>query len=148
MGEAGRGQLLDARLRRLLDDADDVACRRAAVSVSRLAVERAGVEDARLASALTVATSGPFGESAVRRSVEVLTQELDGTAWDAQGQGDASGTGQAVYVAAFRKARAANSVWSALDLDPMEAATEATYEAVAATDDVEAVHAALLASIG
>ena len=75
--------------------------------------------------------------------MHALTQELDGKAWDAQEAAGAPETDQAEYLRRFRMARAANAVWCALGEDPWKAATEATNEAVAATEDLEAVRTVL-----
>src|ERR1700674_5618083 len=143
MSVPARLKLLDPVLQQMLNGAGAPARRRAALTVSKLAVDRAGIADPRLATALERLQSGGYGDSPERRAVQALTEELDEVAWHVQGQVDTGNADKTDYVKAFAKARAANAVWYALDADPLEAAAEATYEASAAIDNPEAVRTAI-----
>jgi hypothetical protein len=68
-----------------------------------------------------------------------LLDELDELAWDIQDEAEAGNVPWDRYSEAFARARAANSLLFALSPDPFVAATEAAYEANAATNDFERV---------
>jgi hypothetical protein len=142
-GPGARLKLLDPVLRQVLDDASEPARRRAALTVSKLAVDRAGITDPRIGAALERLQGGGYGDSSERSAVQALTEELDEAAWNVQDRVEAGTADKADYVNAFARARAANAVWYALDRDPLEAAAEATYEASAAIGDPEAVSTAI-----
>jgi hypothetical protein len=78
-----------------------------------------------------------------RAGLERLVQRLDEDAWDAEDAGD-----EEAYAARFMRARAANTLLAARDPDPMKAATEALYEAHAATEDPAAVRAVAERALG
>jgi hypothetical protein len=147
MSVPARLKLLDPVLRQLINDASERAQRRAALAVSRLARDRVGIADPRLGSALERLQAGEYGDSPQRGAVLALTEELDEAAWDVNRRVEAGEADKADYLKAFRKARAANAVWYALDPDPMAAAAETTYEALAAVDDHEAVRKAVEGSL-
>jgi hypothetical protein len=142
-----RLKLLDPVLRQVLNDASEQARRRAALTVSKLAVDRASIADPRLGAALMRLQDGGYGDSPERSAVHALTEELDEAAWHVQDRVKAGTAERADYVKAFVKARAANAVWYALDPDPLEAVAEATYEASAAIEDPEAVRTAIQDSL-
>ncbi len=143
MSVPARLKLLDPVLRQVLNNASEPAQRQAALAVSRLVGDRARIADPRLGAALERLQAGEYGDSLQRRAVLALTQELDEVAWDVNRRVEAGEADKADYVHAFRKARAANAVWYALDSDSLAAAAEATYEALAAIDDHEAVRRAI-----
>jgi hypothetical protein len=76
---------------------------------------------------------------AARSEVKEVVERLDEKAFDMQDQVEAGKAEYDDYVRAFRRARAVASLEYALDPDAVTAAAESCYEAVAATDDVEAL---------
>ena len=123
---------------RLVRGADAAHQRAYARAVVRLALERNGLDDPRLAPALAALDAGRSADPSVRPGVERFVAELDELAWDEQDRG-----AEEEYGVAFMRARAAGAVAAALDDDPETAAYEATYEANAAIEDVPALRAAL-----
>jgi hypothetical protein len=138
---------LEPRLRQALIEASDEARRRVALTVSRLAVSRAGISDPRLGAALEQLLRGAYGGSPERSAVRAMTEELDDAAWDIQDRVEVGAADKADYMKAFMTARAVNAVWCALDPDPLAAAVEATYEAAAAIADVESLVTAVQGSL-
>jgi hypothetical protein len=109
--------------------------RRIAERVAQAAIERAEINDERTDGALAALRAGSFGDTDARASAKALTDELDEVAWDIRDRVEAGDAEQEEYLAAFRRARAAMSLWFALDADPIVAALELVYEARAALDD-------------
>jgi hypothetical protein len=137
---------IDQRARTLaepLAQASDDQLRIVARAASTLAVERTGLRDPVLDTALSALESGQPADTSLRTQVEALVQQLDEAQWEPQDQVHAGQAGapwaKAAQRAAFRRARAANAVYFALDADPRRAAHEALYEATAATQDEEAL---------
>ena len=147
MSVPARLKLLDPALRQVLKDASGQARRRVALSVTKLAVDRARIADPRVGAALERLQNGGHGDSPERSAVQALTEELDQAAWDVQDRFEAGTANKADYLKAFVKARAAKAVWYALDGDPLEAAAEATYEASAAIEDPASVRSAIQDSL-
>jgi hypothetical protein len=67
--------------------------------------------------------------------VQRLEQDLDERAWAIQSKHADDGTDSPEYLDAFRRARAAGAVRTALNASPRIAASEAVYEAAQAVDD-------------
>lgn len=114
--------------------ADPVTLRRVTQAVSEAALRATLLEDARAEAALRAVESASFGDSDERQHVKELEVELDSTAWDIQDRVELGDRSQEQYLEAFRRARAASTLWFALDEDPLHAAAESTYEAISATD--------------
>lgn len=138
---------LEPGLRRMLIEASDEARRRVALTVSRLAVSRAGISDPRLGAALEQLLRGKYGDSPERSALRALTEELDDAAWGIQDRVELGAADKADYAKAFMTARAVNAVWYALDPDPLAAAVEATYEAAAAIADALSLRTAVNGSL-
>ena len=109
--------------------------RTVAEAVVIAALRAAGLSEVRVERALEALRARAYGDSEQRASVEALADELDEAAWAVQERMDAGEPNEAEYSAAFRRARAAASLWFALDSDPLAAALEASYEAQAAADE-------------
>jgi hypothetical protein len=80
-----------------------------------------------------------YGDSRPREQLRAFINQLEAIqrrARDCVEEGQAS---RAQYIAAFRRARAANSIYYALSSDAFEAAVESAYEANAATADIQAL---------
>lgn len=118
--------------------------RQSAAGAARLAVERTGIADPRLDAALIALVNAQCGDMPEQAGAEELAGELDVIAWDIQDEAESEASApNEPYVTAFRRARAASSVSFALGPNPLAAALEATYEAHAATHDLDAVRAAI-----
>jgi len=130
-----------------LREAGDDALRRVAASVSEIAVKRVSLVDPRLERSLSALEGGSAGAKELA-SMQALVDELDEAAWDLQRRVHSGGSPESAYLEAFRKARAASAVASALDPDPHKAAIEAVYEAQAALGDVNPVRSAVLDILG
>lgn len=96
------------------------------------AVKRTGLNDLIVSGALALNGSGEPGAPVTRSAVGEVANRLDELAWDIQDLADDAHAYSADYLAAFRRARAAWSVYFALEEHSAVAALEATYEAQAA----------------
>lgn len=128
-------RLLPAGLALAMDRCNVVQLRRGATRAARLAIARVGPADPRVDAALAALQSGRTGDGPARDALLRLVEELDETAWAVHDQADAPADG--AYALAFRQARSANALYSALDADPMVAAADAAYESHAVLDDWE-----------
>jgi hypothetical protein len=80
-----------------------------------------------------------WGESPVRVELLQLVDELDEIAWDIQDQVEEGDKDERAYLSAFIRARAAHTLYFALDVDPLNAAMEGIYEAMIALEDLDLV---------
>jgi hypothetical protein len=115
----------------------------AALAACRAVVAATGVVDPRVDAALAAAREGQIGESPEHDAVLVLGDELDDAAWTVQEAVDQGLADQADFEAAFARARAVTAVDVLLDGEP-DGPPEAIYEALYATDDVDALRRAVL----
>jgi hypothetical protein len=125
---------LAARLRR----ANVTELRTVAASVASLAVKELNVQDPRIDAGLQAVAAQVWGDAEVRARLQQLTDELDEVAWDIQDQIDPPALDG--YQAAFRRARAVESLFFSLDTDPLTAACESAYAAFHALADLELAH--------
>jgi len=118
-----------------------------AMMVAEWVVAEVGLVDARVSIGLVVSRAGERGDSPERDAVKAVVGEYDVRAWDFQDAIEAGSATQAEYETEFNRARAASTVWWALDSDPRIAVLDALYEAQAATeaDDVRTIVYAFLA---
>lgn len=132
-----------ADLAEQLNNCSTSQLRKVASSAALFAVDRTNLVDPRLDGALaTIRVSAPGDRNECSNALRV-TEELDERAWDIREKVDDGTLPKHAYLEAFRKARAAASVGFALELNPLQAALEAVYEAKAAVADLEAVRAAI-----
>lgn len=110
-----------------------------AMAVSEWIVDDVGLVDPRLDEAFVTLRDMRFGASPARDALMALVDELDESAWDLQDEVDAGRAPQQEYLDAFSRARAASTVWFALDSDALQSALEALYEAQAARGDLNGV---------
>lgn len=120
-----------------LSNLDEKTQRRVVLEICRLVSEKTGANDLHLQNGLALLKKESYGDSPQRKAIENLTQELDETAWNIQGQIEAGIADKDEYYNAFHKARAANALWFALDQDLSKAVSETIYEANAAIDNIE-----------
>ena len=119
----------------------------AALAACRAVVAATGVVDPRVDAALAAAREGQLGESPEHDAVLVLGDELDDAAWTVQEAVDRGLADQADFEAAFARARAVTAVDVLLDGEP-DGPPEAIYEALYATEDVDALRRAVLDALG
>jgi hypothetical protein len=122
-----------------IDRLDQAACRRVAVAGAELAIERAGLRDADVDMVLQLLKEGVVGDTAERASLAQRVQELDEIQWRLQDEMNEGRASEEDYNRGFSQARAASAVFFAVAEDAREAALEALYEALAATDDLGAI---------
>jgi hypothetical protein len=142
MGAEDTLKLLDSRMAETIRSATSrKALREFACACARLALSRAGVNDPAItrAAALSEAIGEPDEDVAeARRELGSLIDRLDEIAFDLRDRADA---GQPSvydeYRRGFAAARAVASLDAALNPDPLTAAAEACYEALAAKVDRE-----------
>lgn len=111
------------------------ALSRAAVAA---ALETVVVDDPRIGAARAALDHERYGVSPEARDLKRLVAELDKLAWAQQARG-----AEREYLRCFGRARAANSLLSALQADSGQAAYDAAYEALAALEDAPALRRAL-----
>lgn len=131
-----RLELLDADLSARLEKASISQLRNAAKIAGRFALDRANLSHPILDRTLEAIELGNSGDSSLKLQLESFVNTLDEVQWDLQEKLDEDSAKLSTYQAAFRRARAANSVYFALNAEAFTAATEAIYEAHAATDDL------------
>jgi len=120
-----------------LVDRSPTILRAVAVDVCEWVVVQAGLENRTVEASLGLLRDQQFGESTERDALAQLIETLDEHAWDLQDLVNNGGATQRDYLEAFARARAASAVWCAMDLDPLEAALESSYEAQAAKGDLQ-----------
>jgi hypothetical protein len=147
-GAASRLATVARDLVTALERAGDRQRRDVAEAVSSWVVQRAGLADPRVDVAQAALREQRVGEGPERDAMRRLAEQLDGEAWDARERSDAGPYPPQRYLDLFARARAASSVWNALDPDPLVAALEAVYEAQAATGDLEEVRRLVTATLG
>lgn len=123
---------LDLSHRELADElrqSDEPTLRRVARVAAELGLELRPVDDPSVASALD-ALRGGQPRASVRDRLQPLVEELDTAQWELEEQLDAYGEGPAEdeHAAAYERARAAQTLWAALDDDPVTAALDSLYE--------------------
>ena len=95
------------------------------------------VDDPRYERAAQALERKQYGDPGGLREMMALVADLDDEQWRCQEAVDRGDAAMHEYVAAFERARAANSLLCALDADARWAALEASYEALAALDEDE-----------
>jgi hypothetical protein len=130
----------EGRLASLLDTADEQQLRRIASAIAHTAVERSGLVHPVITEALRQLSITARPDSKLRARVQSVAEQLDEdyfvTKEPFEEREDAGKTEPAVLTA-FARARAASAVAAALGSDARDAAAEAAYEAIFATDDSE-----------
>lgn len=140
--------LIDKDLAAILEQLPNTQLRSVAIAASRFAIERTRLSDPAIDEGLLALESGKYGDSPARSKLGLLVGTLDENQWHLQEmleQGQADRNAQMI---AFQRARAANSVYSALDPDPFAAATNSIYESYHATNDLVGLRAAVSTTIG
>jgi len=131
-----RLELLDRDLSTLLKKASVSQQRNAALIASKFATKRTSLNNPIVAQALKAIELGNYSDESLREKIESLVNQLDEIQWDLQDKMEEGEIDISTYLAAFQQARAANSLYFALDDNALIAANESIYEADAATDDL------------
>jgi hypothetical protein len=117
--------------------------RQVAARLAALSIEQSRLSDPRVDQALAALHGQGFGDSSAREALRELAENLDQRQWSLQEAGQGGDPSSASHMLAFRQARAASSVWFALESDPLTATLESAYEAQAASS-VASVRDAIL----
>jgi hypothetical protein len=125
--EKGRLGTISPGLLQRLRTASPEQQREIAVLAATTAIRSVELDAPAADGALMCLRARRLGPSPQRDVLASLRDELDALAWDLQDAGSSSD-----YPAAFQRARAASSLWYALDEDAETAALEAVYESQAA----------------
>ena len=143
-----RLELIDADLSARLERLSTTQQRAAALAACHAALERTGLSDPILDEGLEALEHARYGSSLLQKQIETFVASLDQVQWDLHDLMDEGRADEATYLAAFQRARAAHSVYFALDADPFRAVTESIYEANAAIGDLASLRATVLAALG
>ena len=133
-----RLETVDRQLARKLAAAEPIALRQVAAAIAEYAVVQTGLHDPRADAALRQLRGE---EDSARADSELArwVEQLDERQWDIQDRVEAGDASPQEHLAAFSQARAAAALSAAFDSDPVVAAQEAAYEALAAVGDYDAV---------
>lgn len=121
--------------------------RTVALIACRFALDVTHLNDPTIKEGLDALAMGKYGDTVLRKKLESLVTQLDEIQWDLQDLMDEGRTELSNYLAAFRRARAANSLYLAFSEDALQAATECIYEASAATDELATLKQLVLAAL-
>lgn len=127
--------LIDPELSIILTKAREAQLRAATLAVCRYVIENNNLTERVIDDALGLLETNNYGNTLTRKKLEMLVDVLDQRQWDLQDLKDEGKIDEVTYSAAFKRARAANALFFALDTNSLEAATEAIYEANAAVDN-------------
>ncbi|QQS39221.1 hypothetical protein IPM62_01230 [Candidatus Woesebacteria bacterium] len=105
-----------------------------AYNVAKLAIEHAGLKGDFVDEAVANMELGNTNE-ALQSKVKVYVERLDNEAYALEAKRQENNPYEKRYLTAFRKARAANALYYALDNDELRAATESIYEASKSVDN-------------
>lgn len=125
--------------------ADEAALRRFACACARYAVSVTGLTEPRLDEALhfseTLGSRVADQENTeeLRQVAEHVAEKQDNVAFDAQDAAESGRGTRQTYATAFSRARAAMSVLACFEEDVYAAAASACYEALHATQSLEAL---------
>jgi hypothetical protein len=110
-----------------------------AIAVSGAAMKASALDNVFVLDALAQARVGELLETGLLAELAAVVEQLDESAWtisEAVERGDAD---YSAYEAEFTKARAANSMWFAINTAEPHFAHEATYEAIAANTELSVI---------
>lgn len=130
-------RLIDQELASSLEGAESGQLRAAALLVCRSVVEETGISEPIIETALKMLGEDKFDDLKLKRELQVLVKALDEIQWNLQEEEELGKVDLKTHRIAFNRARAANAVLCALDVDPFSAAAEAIYEACHATEREE-----------
>ncbi len=126
---------LSSQLAERLRQSTPVKQRAAATAAIRFALRNASSKHAAIEDALSAVELGRTLSDPQRLVLSALVAALDEDYFRLHVAAEEGGTSADDYLRAFAKARAANAVLHAGGVDPLEASSQAIYEAAATTDD-------------
>jgi hypothetical protein len=132
-----RLRVIDGAMAARVAGLTETSKRRVATAVCDLAIAKTGLAGPQVDKALDALRDERWGESDERAELKALLDALDARAWDAQEGIDRGDATMEEYADLFCQARAAATVWFALDEDPTIAVSESVYEAQAALGGLE-----------
>jgi hypothetical protein len=115
--------------------------RAASVAASEFAIARAKVEHPLVMRAMEKVRATGVLTAKEKAELDALVAQLDGEYFDSQEAAEEGRAAAGDYIRPFGQARAVAALSFAGNDDALEAATEAIYEAAAATDDKEQLSA-------
>ncbi len=110
-----------------------------AIAAAEAAIKVSALDNEFVIDALARAWAGEFLETRLLAELAAVVEHLDEAAWtisEAVERGDAD---YSAYEAEFTKARAANSLWFAINTAEPHFAHETTYEAMAANTELSVI---------
>jgi hypothetical protein len=131
-----RLEFIDAEQSEMLKQATIVEQRNAAKVACKFAIECTSLSHPILDEGLQSLDKNRYGDFSLLNKLQSLVDRLDEIQWDLQEKMGEGSIELSDYLAAFHTARAVNSLYFALNADPFVAASEAIYEAQAATDEL------------
>lgn len=134
----GRLETVDLQLARELAAAEPIALRQVAAAIAGYAVAQTDLHDPRADTALRQ-LRGETHRQQAESELARLVEQLDERQWELQERVVAGEASPQEHLAAFSQARAAAALGAAFGSDPVVAAQEAAYEALAAVDDRDAI---------
>ncbi len=141
-----RLESLDPELSARLETASIFQLRAAALAACRFVLKNTNLNHPILDRGLEALELGNYSDDSLSAKLESFVNYLDELQWDLQEKMDEGRTEISTYLAAFHQARAANSVYFALNTDALNAATESIYEAYAATEELATLKELALAA--
>lgn len=120
-----------------LKQASTAQQRAAARAACRFALDHTDLVGPIIDAGLEAMEAATYGDSRPRKQLKAFVSQLDNIQSKMRDCVENGLAAQANYIAAFRRARAANSIYFALGEDAYLAAAESVYEANAATSDPE-----------
>lgn len=128
----------EPELASLISSATGDALRHAAREAAEVAVRSARVDNPQVARAVDQLRRADFGGYTDLTAIQAIWESLDEQAWAlAETESDR-------YLSVFAQARAVNSLWYALQPEPVAAAEGALYEALHAVADPSALRTELV----
>lgn len=131
-----RLEFIDAEQSEMLKQATIAEQRNAAKVACKFAIERTSLSHPILDEGLQSLEKDRYGDFSLQNKLLSLVDRLDEIQWELQEKIGECSIELSDYLAAFHTARAVNSLYFALNADPFVAASEAIYEAHAATDEL------------
>ena len=139
IGIENRLSLISPELSSELLSLSDEGLRKVALEVSSYAIEQTELKDPIVGESLKALSRGNVGDLELLERLEEFVYKLDLIQWELQIMWEEDKVDEEEYIAAFRRARAANALYFALYSDNQVAAVESAYESIAAIDDLKKI---------
>jgi hypothetical protein len=142
-----RLERIDPDLFNRLRSASPIQQRAAARAACRFALDYNDLVGPIIDAGWQAIETAKYGNSRPREQLKAFVSQLEAVERRVRDCVDNGQASRGQYIAAFRRARAANSIYYALSSDAFEAATESAYEANAATSDNEGLARAIASAL-